>query len=343
VWQELATASQDAVVYQTPEWTDACCSAGGYHDRSRLYEMPDGRRLILPLMSDGTGLGATQWSLPPGWGQGGILAAAPVTPQDVAAVVEDIRRQRIRTVIKPGIAGAGLWTATPACVRRPHSVHVVELGDGFEDLWVNRLSASARSKVRRAEKANVTLDWDTTGALVPVAWDLYLRWATHRGAQEGLASEVSLARAYERESLEQFQAVAAALGERCRVAVASVDGEPIAFMTLLVHGRHAQYWRGYSDPTSLRGRYPNQLLLIRLIEEAAKAGCDDVHLGESGGVRGLEQFKESLGGEVRSYDELRFEGPAVRAARRLRAISRQAGVRGARTLQRVLAGSRTPG
>ena len=324
VWRALATGSEDAVVYQIPEWVDACCSVGGYHDRSRLYETSDGRRLVLPLVSSSVRSGATVWSLPHKWGQGGILAPDRLTPQDVATVVADIRRSSVRTIIKPGIVGAEAWKAASARVRRPHAVHVVDLRCGFDHLWLKRLSGGVRSKVRRAVKAGVTVDWDNTGKHVPVAWDLYLRWAANRGEQQGIPPRIAVDRAQRLESWVQFHAVAAALGDRCRVGVASIDGEPIAFMTMFIHGRYAHYWRGFSDQTLTRGRYPNQLLLIRLIEEAAKAGCSYVHLGESGGVRTLEEFKESLGGEVRSYDELRFEGPVAHTATRLRARSQPA-------------------
>ena len=39
---------------QRPDWTYGLCSARTYHDASRLYELADGRRFVLPLVGRGS-------------------------------------------------------------------------------------------------------------------------------------------------------------------------------------------------------------------------------------------------------------------------------------------------
>ena len=50
IWRELLDSDSAAVPTQSPEWLESLTAVGGYQDASRLYEMPDGRRALLPLV-----------------------------------------------------------------------------------------------------------------------------------------------------------------------------------------------------------------------------------------------------------------------------------------------------
>lgn len=50
VWNELLQADREALVFQSPAWTDALIASGGYADASRLYEFSGGRKLVLPMV-----------------------------------------------------------------------------------------------------------------------------------------------------------------------------------------------------------------------------------------------------------------------------------------------------
>jgi hypothetical protein len=280
--------------------------------------------------------------MPPQWGFGGIVATGGVRADDAAVAASEIRASGVRTIVKPGPLTAAPWASVPAPVRVPHTVHIIDLTDGFDHFWSTRLSSGMRYKIRRAERDGIEIEWDATGRLIPVAWDIHLRWAANRASRMGIRTILGIAGAknavHGGVRLSQFRAVARMLGERCRVGVASVDGQAVAYTFMLVSGQHAHYWRSASDQTLTR-RSPNQLLLARLIEEAAAAGCRFVHLGESGGVRTLAEFKESLGAEPRSYDELRFERrittSAVHTRDLTRALATRVVVGGVHRLKRV--------
>jgi hypothetical protein len=310
-WEAILRSSDEATAFQTPQWLDVCCRVGGYRDASRLYETVDGRRFVLPLVSRVRSRGSmAAWSMPPEWGFGGVIGHGRVSSEDVALVVADIGEQRGRTIVKPGPLAGSAWAAAPARVRLSHSVHVVDLDNGVE-AWRRRLSSGTRYKIRRAEREGVSIEWDSTGRLIPAAWELYLRWAANRARERGVKRGPALARAGESESLPQIVGVAEALGGRCRVGLASIRDTPVAYMVLLLNGAHAHFWRGHGDRARAGRAYPNHLLLAQLIEQAAAAGCRCVHLGEFGGVETLAAFKESLGAERRAYDEMRFESFAA--------------------------------
>jgi hypothetical protein len=89
-WARLS-GSSDVLPTQSPEWT-RCVSAGaGWQDRSRLYELDNGRRLLVPLVGRGRGRATVLASWPYGWGYGGALASdGRLTNADVVLVVRDL-------------------------------------------------------------------------------------------------------------------------------------------------------------------------------------------------------------------------------------------------------------
>jgi Acetyltransferase (GNAT) domain len=320
-WRSVLDASDEATAYHTPEWLDAACETAGLEDVSKLYEGPDGRHIVLPMVRRASAIpGMTaDWSMPPNWGYGGIISSGRIDADDVATVLPDLLAAKAgRTIVKPGPLSGAAWNGVPAQSRIPHLVHVVDLRGGFAHIWSKRFSSGARNKIRKAEKAGVEIAWDTTGRLLRPHYDLYLRWARRRATDHGLPVALALRLARRREPYRRFEAVARRFGDRCRIGVAWIGGEAAASTIILRNGVHAHYWRSAIDRDRAARTYANHLLLASALEEAAGFGCEYFHMGESGGVESLMQFKEHVGGERRRYDEYRFEHPIVANAVRLR-------------------------
>lgn len=49
-WWEIIAEDPESVPTQSPEWVEALCRTGKYVDASRLYQVADGRRVLLPLV-----------------------------------------------------------------------------------------------------------------------------------------------------------------------------------------------------------------------------------------------------------------------------------------------------
>ena len=83
VWEETLASDPNALVSQTPAWIDCMLAFGGYEDASRLYELPGGRRLVLPMVRRRhlPGPLSPEASLPPHWETGGIVAPAGSGPR----------------------------------------------------------------------------------------------------------------------------------------------------------------------------------------------------------------------------------------------------------------------
>ncbi len=327
VWSELARNSADTLVFQTPTWFEAVCAGGGYTDASRLYELSGGQQLVLPLarrrgMPDAL---ATEASLPHGWGAGGIVSRLPLRAEDVSTVLADLSLRRVlRTTIRPSPLMAGVWKeAVPGHIpSSPHEAHVLDLSGGFDYVWEKRLPGATRTKIRKAEKAGLTVERDTGGKLIPAFYDLYMRWVDRRARERRVP--VALARwlGRRREPYAKYAAAADALGEGCRVWLARLDGKPVAATILLVSGAHAVYWRSASDKALATPTRANDLLQRLMIEDACRAGCQHYHMGESGGVASLMHFKSRFGAVSYAYSEYTLERlPITRVSRRVSGLA----------------------
>jgi hypothetical protein len=311
-WSELLRENADALAFQTPEWTDCLCATERYRDTSRLYETRDGHRLVVPMVRR-AGLAwplRLEASLPYGWGFGGIVVSGGLGASHVSAVLGDLLRDRaMRVSLRPNPLAAQAWAdGAPARIRRvPRSAHILDLEGGFDHVWQRRFSSGARRAARKAERSELTVTCDTSGALVPVFYSLYVRsvdrWARNRGEPVWLARR----RAALREPEEKFRRVADHLGEACQIWVAWLGYRPAAAVVVLQQGRSASYWRGAMD-TEIAGRsQPNYLLHSRAIEEACRAGCRHYHMGETGASESLAHFKSRFGARPYHYAEYRVE------------------------------------
>ncbi|NHC24557.1 GNAT family N-acetyltransferase [Nocardioides sp. IC4_145] len=310
VWSQVLAADPQSMVQQTPSWFAAVLQASGGTDASRLYTLPDGRRIVLPVVRRTLLPGvALDGAFPGTYGPGGLIADGGLRPSDVRTVLDDLRRSSaLSTRLRAGHASAAAWESAPVGVRHlPGRTHVLDLSGGFPEVLARRFAPSARRGIRKAERSGLEVQWTSGPGLVPAFYELYLRWTARRAEESGVSRVLALALARRREPLAKFTAVTSALGDGCRTWVASAGGEPVAAIITLAHGRHAAYWRGYSHKPVAGPLRANLLLQHLAIQHACEAGRADYDLGESGEVRSLERFKESLGARSKPTVDLRIE------------------------------------
>ncbi|MEV1288772.1 GNAT family N-acetyltransferase [Micromonospora sp. NPDC049679] len=312
-WEQVLTSAPTALPSQTPEWLDCVCAVDGYENASRLYLTADGRRLVLPLVRRTLvgPLAATESSLPVGWGTAGLLGEGGVVrPEDACMVLADLaRKPALSVLLRPNPATAAAWQqACPPGVRRqPLMAQTLSLAGGFEEVWRTRFRSNARNRVRRAERANVVVQRDDVGRLIPVVQQLYAtsvdRWARRDGVPLALARW----RAARREPPHKLPTVAERLGPRCRVYVASVDGRPAAAIVILLRATVAWLWRGAMDEELAGRTFANYLLHRTAIEDSARDGYTAYHLGDSSPGSPLALFKSRFGAVEEHYASYRLE------------------------------------
>jgi GNAT acetyltransferase-like protein len=312
-WRAVLETSSEASIFQTPDWLDACCQAGGFEDASRLYETREGRQIVFPMVRPkGPALIRAARSMPDGWGFGGAIAPGRVRREEVMSVLDDLVGSAGGVVVKAGPL-SDAWSDIPARRRSPRSRHIVELRDGFDSLWTE-FSSGTRNKIRKAQKSGVEVRWGAGTELANVYSSIHLRWAAERARPRGVPVRLAVARAKRDQPARALVEVAEHLGDRCRIAVASIEGTPVASAVVLFGGDHAHYWRAAGLREADTSGYANYLVLARALEEAADRGHRFVDLGESGGVRSLIDFKEHFHAEPRSYDVLSLGSRTVTSA-----------------------------
>jgi hypothetical protein len=323
VWDDLVADNPTALIFQTPQWLDCVCRSSRAKDASRLYEAPDGRRAVLPLVARRGLLGRAtiEASLPAGWGTGGLVTPGGPLPGDIAAVLTDLAaRSVLQTRLRPTFLAAPAWEqeALPRLIAQPRKIHVLDLRGGMDVVWSRRFRSDTRRNMRlaraRAESAGLTVECGSSAGLVADFYDIYLRWVDRRAHARRIPVQLARRRAERAEPRCKFEIVASTMGSRCRIRVARIGSRPVAATITLIGNRTAVYWRGYDDRAVANQLHAMELLHLDAIEDACSKGCDDYEMGESGGVASLERFKRKLGAQPHRTAEYRLERlPLTRA------------------------------
>jgi hypothetical protein len=304
------------------------CRADGWADASRLYEMPNGRRLVLPLVrktvvpapGDAKPL-SIQASFPHGWGLGGILAPGGTRMADAALILADIAdAPGLRTTIRPGFVSTPAWGDAWSrgwagrrwgALKTTQTTHVLDLDGGIEKVWSTRMTSKARTGIRnarrQADKTGLEIEVGTSARFVADSYDVYLRWLDSRARERLMPREIARWRGMRAQPIRRFQTAATVLGERCRIWIARLGGAPVAARIALFHGAIAVGWRACSDRDVVRSLRVDEHLQFLAIEYACEIGSQYFYLGESGGVAGLAHFKERLGATECAAAEYAFE------------------------------------
>lgn len=325
-WRTLLAGDPDALPDHDPGWLDAVCADGRFEDASRLYELADGRSVVLPLVRrrGAAGLGGWWASYPPAWGFGGLVGAGQ-DAELVRQVVDDLRRSGpARVWVRPDPVANAHWAAAagPRVTVLDRCAHVVDLTGGPEAVFA-RMRKSTRRGIRLAQRGGVRIEVDRTGRLLPVHHELYRRsvdrWAQRQHEPPALAHW----RARRRDPLAKLEAMARHLGESFVLVVAYVDDRPaVSAITLL--GRTAHDTRAAMDREVTGRSRAGELVQWESLRLACEHGCTRHHLGESGRSVPLSEFKEGFGAVAVPYAEYRVERlPFTRVDAALRRSAKQ--------------------
>ena len=306
LWEQIHAADASATPFQSFAWLSGICANSKYADESRLY-VTENNRIVVPLAVRRPFPGiAIAESLPHGFGTGGWISEKPISTSDMACVMQDLAQTNYGTIrirsnpLHGRLLPAGDATGWSEITRR---AHVLDLSGGFDTVWAKRIGGEKRNKIRKGIKAGLSFDIGNGPDFLADYYDVYMRWCLSRGRRQGVPPALQRILAARREPMWKYVNAAAAMGKSFMVCLARLDGRAVAGAILLMAETTAIYWRSASDPELSRRVAANDFLQKHMIERACQAGCRDYHMGESGEVASLEQFKESYGAKPYEYVE----------------------------------------
>jgi hypothetical protein len=208
--------------------------------------------------------------------------------------------------LRPGTDPAWVAEARGFCVAS-HNMQVLDLAGGFERVWAQRFSPSARSAVRKAEGSGIEVEVGKADEILAVFDALVessvARWA-HQQHEPASLTRWRLRRDAARAPMALL---ARRFGEHCQTWVARHRGMPVAAVVVLYAGGYAKAWKAAMDK-ELAGPVRVIDLLHRLIvEDACDKGLRAYDLGESRPGSALERFKRKLGATTYGAPELIME------------------------------------
>jgi len=318
-WDWVFRSDHRALVTQSLAWRDAVLAEGRYRDVSRLYEFGSGRRIVLPLMrrrhvTAWTGMTA---SWPRAWGVGGpICQDGKVSVAEAAAVLADLAGGTLVAEIRLPEGADGAWlTAARGYQVEERGVHMLDLAGGFSEVWSHRFRGTARTAVRKAERAGVEVEVDRSGQALGVFFKLYEKSIQRWAAMQHEPVVLTRWRTIRATPPRMLAAVSRQFGKGCEIWVARANGAPVAAIVVLRSGSNAKYWRGAMDKELATPVRANEYLHSLAIEAACRDGCRWYEMGRTRPGSSLAAFKEKLGATLQSGYTLRTERLPLDAVR----------------------------
>ena len=286
-WDETWEACPWATYFHSREWAEVWerYSARRLRPAPRYLEFTDGRRLILPLSARFGRFGLLHgWESSPGGTFGGWISTDDLGREHVALAVGWLRREcpdliwRVNPYFEPHDYVDDLGA-------RPDVTHALDLSSGYDAIverWKQEGGATAR-KIRKAERRGIRVREAGSEA----DWTDYV--ACYESSLSRWGDNVSM-----RYAPWLFEILRELRSPRTRLWLA-VLGETVVAGALCFYARaHVVYWHGAARAEHFDKR-PVNALMDGIIRHACAEGYRWFDLNPSGGHRGVESFKSSLG------------------------------------------------
>lgn len=311
-WDACAEACPHATFFHTRAWAEVCAEAfEGCTPAARLYEFTDGTRALVPgvTLPAARGLFTVFKSTHPS-DYGGPLSAEPLPEHHVAAIADDLRGAGFGQVIVYGNPFERTH-ALPGFRCIEEFTQAVPL-DGGSVMGV--FGSYERRDLRRAERKGVRVLTGSTDGAVEALYGQYMLSAKRWGARTTWLRPIELCRAAVRQGGDSVQLRLAMLGDEVIGGAVDYFHGPVAIAG----------WRAFDY--EYRNFFPNLVLVREALQEAAARGCRSYDMGPSGGLAGVEEFKQRCGAVRIGFRTWLWEHPAYKAySAGRRGFSRAAG------------------
>jgi len=289
-WEEVARACPHATFFHTPYWSELMSSTFSYVDITKGFVFDDGTRAVFPLMCRKGSLSKgflNDYISGPPYYYGGPISDKELTQQQLAEIIESVKfafKRYFRIVVRGNPFGPDIkMTGFKEIQDLSHVVELFKCRDE-EDLFKNYMK-SYRRQIKSAIKANVlTIKEGTTIEEYEKLYEIYQQTLKYWGN--------SIVAVY---PLALFK------------NIFNFKNRYISFWTVyykdkMIGGDITLCWNDYCHSLkSFHDREYSKLYARRYLEHKIFLHCMEEGIKyydflQSGGLKGVEFFKRSMGG-----------------------------------------------
>lgn len=291
-WNGIIGKCDDATFFATPEWAEILNKTFGYKIATKLFILDDGTKILLPLMKIGKHQRFfSQYLSVPFHNYGGLFSERTLKEDEINLIIKKLK---------------GVWPIDITIVPHPfsnnklstiyeadqYSTQILNLTDGFKKFWQIYHDNDQIRKSKKAEKAGIRITNDNSVRAFKDYYKMYLnsvrRW--------GLESP---------QPFELYKNICKFAQNKIKLWLALKDNKIIAGIILGYFNKMVIYWGGayYSEYGIYR---PNNLLHVEVIKHACDNGYEFYDFLPSGGITGVEKFKQSFGAKKINFYSYRI-------------------------------------
>lgn len=302
-WDDLVRADPDATFFHTSEWARLFTTGTTRSRELYLCGHEDGELVAgIPAVVKEHGPFRVVSSMP--HGTYGALVLRPearheVTAALLGACVALAREPRTAALHMVDVA-ARLRPPPAGFTVHEEPARVVSLERRYDDVWAS-FTPSVRNKIRKAEKAGVTIRRASGEVDFATYHDMLVECSRRWGRPCAFSRDF-------------FLAMSRLDGSRVQMWLAEHHGRTIAGDLNFALNRRVMNWGNVSHDEGRR-MAANTALHAHAIKAGIEAGFSLYDLGSSAGIGGVDAFKAAFGARVVNCERLTAEKPWFRIMR----------------------------
>lgn len=302
LWDHVVVRCGYATFFHTSTWAEIMTQT---HPRFRIatkgFVLDDSAVAVVPLMATTERNRYFKWyeSMLPGV-YGGAVAERNLTQTEINSIFRHLANARTAHIHVMGNPYTD-HELPPSYNRSPLYTQVLSLDKGFDAIFEN-MHRSKRRGTRKARKMGVEVGVAEREEEFRSYYEVY-KDAVRRWGDRTLIS-------YPYGLFEQLYRYRS---ENLKLWIAKVDGRIVSGNVVVYHNRHCAYWHGATLESYFSYR-PGALLITEIIRDACQRGLACCDLSPSGGLKGVERYKEQFGAQAVPFYSYRWNDNKVHQA-----------------------------
>lgn len=286
LWNEVALESKTATFFHTPTWAKIITNVFPcYRIISKGYDLGGGDIAVFPIVATIERNGFFLWTESMYLGTyGGLIANRELSDQEVHEILKSFlcnkRIAHLHLIGNP----FSKYSYSKILSEEPLFTHILSLGE-FHEVR-KRFSDDKQRGMKKATQFGIEISIADTEEEYQAYYQVYEDTIRRWGKTTLVRYPYTL-----------FEQLWLHKSESIKLWLAKMDDEVVSGKIIFYHNRYAFYWHGATLEKYFRF-YPDPKLMATIIEDACEKGYQFLDMGPSGGLKGVEKYKEKFGAQV---------------------------------------------